>query len=194
VALVLGLGNPGARYARTRHNVGVRVVETLVRRWNARPVETAPEYFAWEAAPDGRAVTLLRTRTYMNESGIALAAWRERHGLGLAELMVVADDVYLPVGMVRIRKEGGSGGHRGLENIEQVFGSREYVRLRIGVGAARSEELRDHVLEEFDENEEAEVAEAIRDAADAVECWVGEGVLAAMNRFNRRVRKEDPEP
>jgi PTH1 family peptidyl-tRNA hydrolase len=130
----------------------------------------------------------------MNESGLALAAWRDRQGLDLADLLVVADDVYLPVGMVRVRKAGSSGGHRGLESIEQVLGSREFARLRVGVGAAPGPALREHVLEEFEAEEEAQVAEAVREAADAVEVWIGEGVLAAMNRFNRRVPKEDPEP
>ena len=192
--LVLGLGNPGARYERTRHNVGVRVVETLVERWQAQPGESAAEYRAWEASPGGRAVALLRARTYMNESGGALAAWRARHPLEVAELLVVADDVYLPVGMVRMRKGGSSGGHRGLESVGETLGSWEFARLRIGVGEAPGEVLREHVLEEFSEAEEADVAEAVLTAADAVECWIGEGVLAAMNRFNRRVRKEDPEP
>ena len=194
MALVLGLGNPGARYERTRHNVGVRVVEALARRWKARPAEPAREYRAWEATPGGRAVALLRTRTYMNESGQALAAWQTRHPLEVAELLVVADDVYLPVGTVRLRNGGSSGGHRGLESIGEALGSWEFARLRIGVGEAPDEALHEHVLEEFSEAEEAEVAEAVLTAADAVECWIGEGVLAAMNRFNRRVRKEDPEP
>ena len=194
MALVLGLGNPGARYERTRHNVGVRVVEALARRWKARPAETAPEYRAWEAAPGGRAVSLVRTRTYMHESGLALAAWRARHPLEVAELLVVADDVYLTVGVVRLRAGGSSGGHRGLESIGEALGSWEFARLRIGVGEAPGEALREHVLDEFGEAEESEVTEAVVAAADAVECWVGEGLLAAMNRFNRRVGKEDSEP
>jgi PTH1 family peptidyl-tRNA hydrolase len=194
VAVVLGLGNPGVRYERTRHNVGARVVEELVRRWQARPAEAAPEYRAWEAAPGGRAVALVRARGYMNESGLALAAWRARHGLEAAELLVVADDVYLPVGMIRLRPGGSSGGHRGIENVGETLGTWEFPRLRIGVGEAPGEALRDHVLDEFSEQDEVAVAGALLEAADAAECWIGEGMLAAMNRFNRRVRKEDPEP
>jgi PTH1 family peptidyl-tRNA hydrolase len=192
--VVLGLGNPGARYERTRHNVGARVVEALVERWQARPADSAPEYRAWEASPGGRAAALLRTRVYMNESGRALAAWGARHPFDAAELLVVADDVYLPVGVLRLRPGGGSGGHRGLESVGETLGTREFARLRVGVGAAPSEVLRDHVLEEFGAGEETEAAAAVIEAADAVECWIGEGMLAAMNRFNRRVRKEDPEP
>jgi PTH1 family peptidyl-tRNA hydrolase len=193
LALVLGLGNPGARYEDTRHNVGVRVTEDLIGRWKARPVVSGPEYRAWEAAPGGRAVTLMRSQTWMNESGRAIAAWRERNTLDLAELLVVADDVYLPVGMVRLRAGGSSGGHRGLESIEQALGTGEFARLRVGVGGAPGEALREHVLETFEEEEKGAVAESIGKAADAVEVWLGEGLLAAMNRFNRRVRKEEPE-
>jgi PTH1 family peptidyl-tRNA hydrolase len=194
LALVLGLGNPGARYEDTRHNVGVRVTEDLIGRWKARPIVSGPEYRAWEAAPGGRAVTLMRSQTWMNESGRAIAAWRERNTLDLAELLVVADDVYLPVGMVRLRAGGSSGGHRGLESIEQALGTGEFARLRVGVGGAPGEALREHVLETFEEEEKGAVAESIGKAADAVEVWLGEGLLAAMNRFNRRVRKEEPEP
>jgi PTH1 family peptidyl-tRNA hydrolase len=129
----------------------------------------------------------------MNESGRAIAAWRERNTLDLAELLVVADDVYLPVGMVRLRAGGSSGGHRGLESIEQALGTGEFARLRVGVGGAPGEALREHVLETFEEEEKGAVAESIGKAADAVEVWLGEGLLAAMNRFNRRVRKEEPE-
>lgn len=191
--VVLGLGNPGERYERTRHNVGARVVETLVGRWKARPGESAPEYRAWQAAPGGRDTALLRTKVYMNESGLALAAWGARHAFDLAELIVVADDVYLPVGMVRLRPGGGSGGHRGLESVAETLGSPEFARLRIGVGGVASEALRDHVLDEFEAAEMEAAEAAVVEAADAVECWIGEGLLAAMNRFNRRVRKEDLE-
>jgi PTH1 family peptidyl-tRNA hydrolase len=129
----------------------------------------------------------------MNESGAALAAWGARHPFEVAELLVVADDVYLPVGMVRVRPGGGTGGHRGLESVGETLGTLEFARLRIGVGAVASEALREHVLDEFGEAEETELTAAVTEAADAVECWIGEGVLAAMNRFNRRVRKEDLE-
>jgi PTH1 family peptidyl-tRNA hydrolase len=190
VPLVLGLGNPGARYARTRHNAGWRVLATLRRRWRAVAVEDLDEYRSWRAQVGGREVALLQPLSFMNESGRALEAWRTRHRLDPAELLVVADDVHLPVGMLRIRARGSSGGHRGLESVEAALGTREYARLRIGVGAAPGEVLRDHVLASFTEDEEAEVGEAVRLAADALECWIGEGLLAAMNRFNRRVRKE----
>ena len=195
MALVLGLGNPGPRYADTRHNAGFRVVEALAERWRAVRAPDTRLYRWWSAERAGRKVALMEPLTFMNLSGEAVAEWRERHGLEPDALLVVADDVYLPVGTLRVRASGSSGGHRGLESIEAALGTREYARLRVGVGSATdAEQLREHVLDRYgpDETDSAKAAEA--QAADAVECWVGEGVIAAMNRFNRRVRKEVPEP
>ena len=111
MALVVGLGNPGARYARTRHNVGWRVIEILARRWRARPETGTPAYRAWratlESGAGARTVHLLEPLTFMNLSGTALAEWQEQHGAD--ELLVVADDVYLPLGTLRLRVEGSSG-------------------------------------------------------------------------------------
>ena len=193
MALVLGLGNPGPRYARTRHNLGWRVLDRLVGRWDATPAGEHDTWRAWRAERAGRTVDLLKPLTYMNASGAALEAWREGHGLDPAGLLVLVDDVYLSVGSLRLRVSGSSGGHRGLESVEQVVG-REFARLRIGAGAAQDPAgLREHVLDEFDEDEKTVVDEALERAADAVECWVAEGSLAAMNRFNRRIRREEPE-
>ena len=191
--LVLGLGNPGPRYARTRHNVGWRVLERLVGRLGATPAGEHDTWRAWRAERTGGIVDLLQPLTYMNASGAALEAWRQCHVLDLAGMLVLVDDVYLPVGRLRLRASGSSGGHRGLESLEQVVGS-GFARLRIGVGAAGDPAgLREHVLDEFDVEEETVVDEALERAADAVECWVAEGSLVAMNRFNRRNRREEPE-
>jgi PTH1 family peptidyl-tRNA hydrolase len=190
VALVFGLGNPGGRYAHTRHNAGFRVLDELERRLGAREAEPGATYRVRLASRDGVEVALLRPLTYMNESGRALLEWRERHPEDTA-LLVVADDVYLPVGMLRLRALGGSGGHKGLASVARALGSEEYARLRVGVGAVeQSSELREHVLAEPAAEEAAAYEDSIRVAADAVECWLGEGILAAMNRFNRRVQKE----
>lgn len=193
MSLVLGLGNPGPRYARTRHNVGWRVLERLVGRWGATPAGVCDDWRAWRSERAAGSVDLLQPLRYMNASGAALEAWRECHALDPAGMLVVVDDVYLPVGRLRLRASGSSGGHRGLESLEQVVGS-DFARLRIGVGAAGDPAaLREHVLDEFDVEEETVVDETLERAADAVECWVAEGSLAAMNRFNRRNRREEPE-
>ena len=195
MALVLGLGNPGSRYTDTRHNAGFRVVEALAERWRAVREPDTGTYRWWSARQADRTVALMEPLTFMNLSGDAIAEWQRHHGLLPVKLLVVADDVYLPVGTLRVRANGSSGGHRGLESIEAALGTREYARLRVGVGSAENaEQLKEHVLDEFgpDETESVKAAEQL--AADAVECWVGEGVIAAMNRFNRRVSKEVPEP
>jgi PTH1 family peptidyl-tRNA hydrolase len=195
VRLVVGLGNPGARYAGTRHNVAWEVLETLARRWNAAGGEATPEYTTRRAERPGGTVVLLRPLTFMNRAGEALIAWQRAAGDDAGDLLVVTDDVYLPVGTVRLRAQGSSGGHRGLESIEQVLGHRQYGRLRLGVGAAESgAELKEHVLDRFTAAERERMDEAVGIAADAVDWWVAEGILAAMNRFNRRAGKEVSEP
>jgi PTH1 family peptidyl-tRNA hydrolase len=187
VHLVVGLGNPGDRYASTRHNVAWRVLDTLAARHGAREAGKDTTWRAREASIAGQPTVLLQPLTFMNLSGEALGSWRGRHGRE-EQLLVVSDDVYLPLGFVRMRATGSSGGHRGLESIEAAVGGRDYARLRIGVGNVQSAaELKEHVLEEFAPEELPALEETVRLAADVVECWAGEGVLSAMNRFNRRV-------
>ncbi len=188
--LLVGLGNPGALYARTRHNMGWRVLDALDARWRAGAGETTTRYRSRHGTPGGREVDLMWPLTFMNLTGEALEDWRERHALEPAELLVVSDDVYLPLGVLRMRPGGSSGGHRGLESIEASLASREFARLRLGVGHAAAPELREHVLESFAEDEEAIVTEVTTRAAEAAECWVLEGVTAAMNRFNRKADQE----
>jgi peptidyl-tRNA hydrolase, PTH1 family len=196
VRLVLGLGNPGERYAATRHNVAWRVLDELGRRWRlAEDASVKGLYQSSRGAVTGETIELMKPETYMNRSGDALRAWMARGGEPSAErLLVVTDDVYLPVGALRMRERGSSGGHRGLESLAAALGHRDFARLRIGVGAAESgAEMREHVLNAFGPEEEPIVERAVRDAADAVECWAREGIERAMNRFNRRVGKEVPE-
>jgi len=192
--VVFGLGNPGSQYADTRHNIGWRVIETLVARWQAVTGPDQATHRWWKAEHGGRTVALVEPLTYMNLSGDAVAAVRDGPGLDPGSMLVVLDDVYLPLGTLRLRAHGSSGGHRGLESIEAALGSTDYPRLRIGVGAAESSgQLRDHVLETFGPEEQETARAVIESAADAVECWVGDGIVAAMNRFNRRVQKEASE-
>lgn len=189
--LLVGLGNPGDRYERTRHNVGWRVLDRLAERLKARPYESTRLYDVWRATRGAGAIDLMKPLTYMNLSGSAVATWMERHPVEASDLLVVTDDVYLPLGTIRLRASGSSGGHRGLDSIAAALGHERFARLRIGVGAAENTaELREHVLEAFTEAEEKDVQEAIATAADAADCWIREGIGPAMNRFNRRVRKE----
>jgi PTH1 family peptidyl-tRNA hydrolase len=194
VRIVLGLGNPGARYAATRHNVAWHVLDVLTGRFPPEGEERTGTYRSRTVRIGGEEVALVAPQTFMNLSGEAVRDWQQRHGFDPEALLVVTDDVYLPLGMLRLRRSGSSGGHRGLESLEEAIGHRTFARLRIGVGAAESaEQLREHVLEEFTPDEQPALEAAIRQAADAVECWVSEGLPAAMNRFNRRAGREESE-
>jgi PTH1 family peptidyl-tRNA hydrolase len=194
VALVLALGNPGARYARTRHNVGWWVADELVARWKAPFTGTASLWNAWRARVGDAACDVVEPLTFMNLSGEALVRWREKHPFEPGELLVLSDDVYLPAGAIRLRAGGSSGGHKGLESVERALGTREFARLRIGVGERGEGALREHVLETFEEDDERKVKEAVLIAADAVETWLREGLTAAMNRYNRRTTQEEQAP
>lgn len=181
--LVLGLGNPGLEYAATRHNVGFRVVEELVAR--RRLALRAGPCNAWVAESDG--VLYAQPQTFMNRSGYSARCFAEHRGIAAVDVLVVFDDVHLPLGKLRLRPSGSPGGHRGMESVIENLRSNAVPRLRLGVGPAEPVDgaiLRDFVLEPFD-GPELEAADAmIRRAADACECWLGDGIDAAMSRFN----------
>jgi PTH1 family peptidyl-tRNA hydrolase len=178
---VVGLGNPGPEYAGTRHNVGFEVAALLCRSIGAREAERTRTYASWRTEE----LTVLTPLTYMNLSGDALAEYDERHGLSEEDLLVVVDDVYLPLGTVRLRARGSDGGHNGLWSIEQYLGTDQYARLRVGVGRGE-EELRDHVLSGFAPEEKDVLNTALDAACEASLVWAQEGVIQAMNRFNTR--------
>jgi PTH1 family peptidyl-tRNA hydrolase len=184
--LVAGLGNPGARYARTRHNVGYAVVDELGRRWGVRVENYARRYEALLAdvqRPDQR-VLLLKPQTFMNLSGRSVLAVAQFYKLDRSNLLVVCDDLDLPVGRLRLRAAGSGGGQKGLENILLRLGSNDVPRLRIGIGKVDKSVTTEHVLGRFAPSELEPIAQALDAAADAVECWLREGIDAAMNRFN----------
>ena len=185
--LVVGLGNPGPRYSRTRHNVGFRVLDALAERAGAALAARRFGGRFGEGALAGERVGLLAPETFMNRSGEAVA--EALAALPVAdparELLVVFDDADLPLGRLRLRARGSSGGHNGLADVLDRLGSEDVPRLRFGIG--RPSEPRgtvDFVLEPFAPGEEERLALAVPRAVDAVECFVREGVAAAMNRFN----------
>jgi len=184
----MGLGNPGARYASTRHNIGFRVCEELAARLRAVFAPAWPEY---RAAVVGD-LTLLEPLTYMNRSGDALAAWRDRAGHPDALPVVVCDDLHLPLGSLRIRERGGAGGQNGLESVLAAVGHEDVARVRLGVGprtgAVPPEAWADYVLEPFAADEQDAVADLVGRAADAVLCLLESGVQAAASRHNWRFR------
>ena len=185
--IVLGLGNPGARYDSTRHNVGWWVLDRLAYDWNLGPFQRRGVALAASGAVAGQAVQLLKPLTYMNRSGAALATLPDREELEPArDLLVVVDDAALEVGRVRLRPRGGAGGHNGLKSVEDVLGTEEYARLRIGVGQCPTDiELADWVLSLMSGPEEEVVTSLLPELTGAVETWLEDGSEEAMSRFNR---------
>jgi PTH1 family peptidyl-tRNA hydrolase len=196
--LILGLGNPGEEYRATRHNVGFRVVEELVHRWQARldrlECNALTARVELPGAAEALAVLLAMPQTYMNRSGFAARCLVEVHGLAPAALLVVYDEVNLPFGRLRLRRSGSPAGHRGIESILENLRTDQVARLRVGIGgpespagagtAATAEGLVDHVLSPFTPAEEAALAPVVQRAADACEAWLRDGIDAAMSRFN----------
>jgi PTH1 family peptidyl-tRNA hydrolase len=183
--LVVGLGNPGDDYARTRHNVGAEVVEILGKRHGAT-LKKGKERARADQVRIGRSLVALAVPlTYMNESGLAVAALVRRYGVEPEQLVVVQDELDLPVGVFKVKNGGGLAGHNGLRSIKSHLHSDAFVRVRIGVGKPVTKEHgADHVLKKFGKRERAEIDVVLEEAADAVEVIVTDGVDAAMNRVN----------
>jgi PTH1 family peptidyl-tRNA hydrolase len=187
--LIVGLGNPGAEYARTRHNAGFQLVEGLAERWRAAWVyEKKFNARIARAEPAGVRVLLCEPQTYMNSSGEAVGPLVAFYRVPLARVLVVVDDADLPLGEIRLRAGGSSGGHHGLESIEQHLATRAFARQRIGIGRAAGErEITDYVLGRFSSTEAAAADKVLTVARDQVECWLAAGIQKAMNQFNRSI-------
>lgn len=185
IRLVVGLGNMGREYEGTRHNIGFEVVDELARQHQAQFRGGKFKGDETTIHLNGQRVLLLKPRTFMNLSGESVAAAARFYKLDPTKILIVCDDVYLPVGKLRLRARGSAGGHNGLTNIIQRLGSQEFARLRIGVGEAPSGwDMRDYVLSRFTAGERTIVREAADRAAQAAETWVLQGIDAAMNRWN----------
>lgn len=184
--VICGLGNPGDRYRHTRHNVGFRVVDLLADRWGltgeGRLRDGAALLEVRHDEPIGR-ILLVKPMRYMNRSGGPLrTALRQTDVEVTTDLLVVADDIDLPLGRIRMRRSGSAGGHNGLRDIIATFGTEEFARLRIGVG--RSGQAASHVLATFRPDERELATEMVATGADAAERWLREGIDEAMNAFN----------
>ena len=195
--LIVGLGNPGAEYAKTRHNAGFTLVEKLAVRWNAGWTnERKFNARVARAERNGVRILLCQAQTFMNLSGETVRALMDFYQLPqpLSGLLVVMDDADLPLGEIRLRAGGGSGGHHGLESIEQHLGTNDFARLRLGIGRAEgAREITDHVLGRFDAGEAALMEKVLGRAADQVECWLDAGIEKAMNQFNGVVNSANEE-
>jgi PTH1 family peptidyl-tRNA hydrolase len=186
--LIVGLGNPGKEYARTRHNAGFLLAEKLAERWRAS--WTLEKKFQSRIARAGQKI-LCQPQTFMNLSGEAVGAVLNFYRLPVTQLVVAVDDADLPLGEIRLRKSGSSGGHHGLESIEQHLATREFARLRIGIGRKDGRrEITGHVLGQFGADETALVEKVLAKAADQTECWLAGGIEKAMSQFNGVVDSE----
>ena len=187
--LIVGLGNPGGEYARTRHNAGFLVVERLAGRWGSGwAYEKKFNARLTRAEPAGRRVLLCEPQTYMNSSGEAVAAVVDYYQVPVARLLVIVDDADLPLGELRLRPGGSSGGHHGLESVERHLGTREYARQRLGIGRqAAAREITDYVLGRFHSTEAALVDKVLTAAADQAAAWLESGIQKAMSQFNGAV-------
>jgi PTH1 family peptidyl-tRNA hydrolase len=182
--LVVGLGNPGSKYEGTRHNIGFEVIDRLASGGSGTRFSKKFEGLLAEVEIDYRRVLLLKPETFMNLSGRSVAPALRFYQLEPTDLLVVCDDLNLPLGKLRIRKGGSDGGQKGLRDISAHLGTEEYARLRIGIGDRGPIEATDFVLSRFRPAERPVVEDALIEATQAVAVWVAQGADAAMNRFN----------
>ena len=185
--LIVGLGNPGERYERTRHNLGFMLVDLLARQSNAQVKRSECRALVGRAEIEGRAVELVKPQTYMNLSGESVACLlKKRDGLNPAEdLLVVSDDIALPFGSIRLRARGSSGGQKGLKNIISVLGTDEFLRLRIGIRPEHTvSDTAAFVLERFTKTQQAEVEKILARSAEALRAVLRDGIDKAMSQYN----------
>lgn len=182
--LIVGLGNPGAEYVGTRHNVGFETIDCLAKRLGIAVRRRDMRSLLGDGMVGEEKVILAKPMTYMNLSGEAVGAIVRMYRISPQSVIVVVDDIALPTGKLRLRLKGSSGGHNGLESIERHLNTQEYPRIRIGVGAPRRGEMVSHVLGRFRGEERDLIQEAIERAADALETALKEGFEKAMNLYN----------
>ena len=195
--VIVGLGNPGREYAATRHNVGWWLIDHLADVWHFDGWKKDAESHIANGVVEGVKVRLVKPQTYMNLSGQALKNFVRRPFWSPAkDLLIVVDEVQLPVGRIRIRPQGSAGGHNGLKSVEHALGTREYARLRIGVGPSEERKgiytnLADFVLAPFARDEKEDILALMPQLTSTVEIWLRDGVEKAMNIHNRRPKTED---
>ncbi len=180
--LIVGLGNPGERYAATRHNVGFQALDHLAKRHYLSFRKARLQGLVAGGEIEGHQVALLKPLTYVNRSGDVVAPLLKGYGLPLDRLLIIYDDLDLPLGRIRIREQGSAGGHKGMASIIDLLGP-EVPRLRVGIG--RKENLKEYVLSPFTAEERVIMEKSYERIADAVECLIREGLSKAMERFNR---------
>jgi PTH1 family peptidyl-tRNA hydrolase len=188
VKIVVGLGNPGSKYDGTRHNIGFLVIDSLARQHHIALDQHQCDALIGVGKSHEEPLLLAKPETFMNRSGVAVAALLQQYGVTAADLIVIYDDLDLPLGRIRIRTEGSAGGHRGVSSIIEHLGGVPFNRIRIGVGRPPEGTVAiDHVLARFGAAEMADLSTAIERAAAALGCLIHEGAAAAMGVYNRAV-------
>ncbi len=185
VYLIAGLGNPGEAYQWTRHNVGFLVVDALAAKYQLgfRKVRSFHGLVA-EGMIEGKKVLLLKPQTYMNSSGESIKVCSSYYKVPMTQMFVLCDDIYLPFGSLRIKTSGGPGGHNGLKSVESHLGTQVYMRLKMGVGNQEGGDLAEYVLSPFYDEEKQKLGAFIEWAVEALELWLRQGVVAAMQYAN----------
>ncbi len=184
--LILGLGNPGKEYKYTRHNVGFIVIDALAEKLTAQ-FKKREDYFWIKTAINDNPVVIAKPRTFVNLSGRAVKKLVAEFGVDNEKIIVVHDDADLPLGTLKVKKNSSSGGHNGVESIIQALGSKDFARIRIGIGRDR-EDLKDYVLSEFSSSEEKVIEKAVELSIDAIYKLVDEGIEKTMLHFNKRIK------
>jgi peptidyl-tRNA hydrolase, PTH1 family len=195
IFLIVGLGNPGVDYTKTRHNAGFLLAEKLAAKWKCDWAnEKKFRARIAKAERNGKKVLLCEPQTFMNLSGETVGALKDFYQLPLKQLIVAVDDADLPFGEIRLRANGSSGGHHGLESIEQHLASNEFARLKIGIGRKNgSREITNYVLGKFDSSENELLEKVLERAANQVETWLDAGIEKAMSQFNGVVDSKNEE-
>jgi len=187
--LIVGLGNPGSRYVNTPHNIGYDVIDTLAERWNCKFKRSNYIGLLAKAEFENDIIYLLKPKTYMNLSGLAVASFIKENPIDIKNIMVVFDDIDLPIGMIRLRAKGSAGGHKGLKSIVQVLGSTEFPRLRVGILPDELIlDLTEYVLSPIKPRHRKEFNNIIIDCVDAIEIWLKDGINSAMNKYNKKLK------
>ena len=187
-SLIVGLGNPGRTYAANRHNVGFRCVERLAAAHDLQFRKHQKKAKVILSTISDRRIVLALPQTFMNKSGHAVARLAHYYRVSLSHILIVYDDLDLPLGTIRLRPSGGSGGHRGMRSIIDQLGSREFGRLRIGIDRPPGRmDPADYVLQDFSSEEEALLERTLDGAVEAIETWLDEGIEAAMSRYHGSV-------
>jgi len=189
--LIVGLGNPGKTYAHNRHNIGFRCLNYFARLHSIRFDHRQCRARVGISKVRGEKLLLVKPGTFVNLSGNPVACLVRKHGIPLSDLLVIYDDLDLPLGKIRLRQSGGSGGHKGMNSIISALGSEEFPRIRVGIGRPQAEgqsfnedAIVNYVLSDFSTQEEAIIKPVIATVSEAIDCFLSQGIVAAMSKFN----------